>query len=117
MKVTIIKDSISRAELRKMASEQYGTLVKAVVDVEKGIMALGGELHADEETALIEKENSNREYTWGINLYPDKKEDEWIEFDSVINIKPALGNRSRDIKDPGVREKVKEVVKKLVSSQ
>ena len=117
MKVTIIKDSISRAELKKMASEQYGTLVKAVVDVEKGIMALGGELHADEETALIEKENSSREYTWGINLYPDKKEDEWIEFDSMINIKPALGNRSRDIDDPVTREKVKEVVKKLVSSQ
>ena len=61
MDVIIIKDSISRTELKKMASEQYGTLVKAVVDVEKGIMALGGELHADEETALIEKENSNRE--------------------------------------------------------
>ena len=100
-----------------MASEQYGTLVKAVVDVEKEIMALGGELHADEETALIEKESSNREYTWGINLYPDKEEDEWIEFDSMVNIKPAFGNRSRDIEDPGTRERVKEVVKKLVSPQ
>ena len=117
MDVTIVKNSISRAELKKMASEQYGTLVKAVVDVEKEIMALGGELHADEEVALIEKENSNREYTWGINLYPDKEEDEWIEFDSMVNIKPAFGNRSRDIEDPGTRERVKEVVKKLVSPQ
>lgn len=117
MDVTIVKDSISRAELKKMASEQYGILVKAVIDLEKGIMALGGELHADGEAALIEKEDSNREYTWGINLYPDKEENEWIEFDSVINIKPALGNRSRDIEDPGTRERVKEVVKKLVSSQ
>lgn len=117
MDVTIIKDSISRAELKKMASERYGTLVKAVVDVEKGIMALGGELHADEETALIEKENSSREYTWGINLYPDKEEDEWIEFDSMVNIKPSLGNRSRDVEDPETREKIKMIINRLVPSE
>ncbi len=116
MDVTIVKDSISKAELKKMASEQYGTLVKAVVDVEKGIMALGGELHADDEAVLIEKEGSNREHTWGINLYPDEVGD-WIEFDSMVNIKPALGNRSRDVEDSETREKIKGIVNKLVSSE
>ena len=68
MEIKIVKDSISRRELVKMADEEFGDLVKAVVDVERGVMAVGGELHADEETVLTEKEGSKRENTWGINI-------------------------------------------------
>lgn len=110
----IVKDPISRKELADMAIEEYGSVVKAVVDLEQGIMAVGGELHADEEVLLMEQEGSKREHTWGINLYPKNPEENWIEFDSMVNLKPALGNRSRTVENVAVREKIKEIVRKLV---
>ena len=114
METKIIKDSINKEELIKIAEKQFGDLVKAVVDVKQGIMAIGGELHSDEEVALMEQEGSKRENTWGINLYPKKTDEEWIGLDSVINIKPSFDNRSREVENPGTREKIKEIVKKLV---
>ena len=114
MSTRIIKDSIPKAELAEIAKEQFGDLVKAVVDVEQGIMAIGGELHADEEAALLEQ-GSRQEDLWGINLYPNKPEEEWLEFDSMINVKPSQDNRSRGVENNETREKIKQVIKKLVA--
>lgn len=114
MEISIIKNPISRAELRIIAKERFGDLVKVAVDIEQEIMAAGGELHIDEEVLLIEQENSKQENVWGINIYPDNSGDDFIEFDSMINLKPAFGNRSRSIDNPEIREKVIAVVKKLV---
>lgn len=116
MNIRIIKDSITRSELTDIAQGQFGNLVKAVVDIERGIMAVGGELHADEEVVLMEQEGSRHENTWGINLYPEKTGDDFIEFDSMINLKPALGNRSRGVEDEQVRQKIRSIVKKLVTA-
>ena len=115
MEIKIVKDSISRNELSEIASAEFGDIVKAAVDIQQGIMAVGGELHADEEVILVEQCGSKREYVWGINLYPKKTEGVWIEFDSMINIKPMHGNRSRGVEDLEIQAKVKEIVKKLVS--
>lgn len=90
MSVKIVKNPISKKELAEIAKNQFGDLVKAVVDTEEEIMAIGGELHADEEALLLEA-GSKQENLWGANLYPQKLEDEWIEFDSMINIRPSLG--------------------------
>ncbi|MDI6734461.1 MAG: DUF5674 family protein [Patescibacteria group bacterium] len=114
MAIQIIKNPIKKTELIKIASEVFGDIVKAVVDVKQEIMAVGGELHADEEVLLMEKEKSEREYTWGINLYPGKSNDDFIEFDSMINLKPHYGNRSRDVESSEIREKIRSVVKKLI---
>ncbi len=114
MEIRIVKKPINRERLAKIAKERFGDLVKSVVDIEKEIMAVGGELHSDEEAALIEKEGSKREYTWGINLYPKKTEKDLIEFDSVINLKPSFGNRSRGIDNPKIKEKIRNIIKKLV---
>lgn len=114
LSVKIIKEPIAREELRRMAEEQFGDFVKAVVDVEQGIMAVGGEFHADAEVVLMEKEGAKREHTWGINLYPEKTGDDFIEFDSMINLKPALGNRSRNVENPTTQEKIKKIVHLLV---
>lgn len=97
-----------------MAKEQFGDLLKAVVDVEQEIIAVGGEMHADEEVILMEQEDSKREHTWGINLYPEKSGEELIEFDSIINIKPSYGNRSRDVENSKTKEKIKMIVNKLI---
>ena len=90
--------------------------MKAAVDIEQEIMAVGVELHMDEEVLLIEEERSRQENIWGINLYPGKYGDDFVEFDSMINLKPAFGNRSRGVDDPDIREKIKAVVAKLISS-
>ncbi len=115
MEIKVVKDLISKKELIDIAKKQFGELVKAVVDIEQEIMAIGGELHADEEVVLIEQEGSKREYIWGINLYPKKSREEWIEFDSVINLKPSFGNRSRGVNNPEIQKKIKNVVEKLIS--
>ncbi len=115
METKIVKDSMSKKELIDVAKKQFGDLVKAVVDIEREIMAIGGELHSDEEVALMEQEGSTREHTWGINLYPEKADEEWIEFDSIINIKPSFGNRSREVENPKIREKIKNIVQKLIT--
>lgn len=95
-----------------MATVKFGNLVKAVVDVDKGIMAVDGELHSDEEACLLEK-GSKQENLWGINLYPEEK-DNWIEFDSMINIRPSQGNLSRGIDDSALSEKIIKIVTKLI---
>lgn len=107
-----ITDKISLVELNKIAKSKFGNLVKAVIDVEKKIMAIDGELHSDEEALLLEK-GSKQENLWGINLYPEEKEN-FIEFDSVINVRPSTNNRSRGVDDPEIRDKIKKIVNKLV---
>ncbi|MBI5619592.1 hypothetical protein HY950_01400 [Candidatus Gottesmanbacteria bacterium] len=109
----IIDKPISRGELQKIAKAKFGNLVKAVVDIEKKIMVIDAELHADEEAALLEK-GSKQEHLWGINLYPELEGPDWIEFDSMINVRPSSGNRSRGVDDPSVRKKIVEVVNALI---
>jgi len=109
----IVRKPIPITELEKMAEQLFGDFVKAVVDVDKEIIAVGGELHADEE-ALLLKNDSRQENLWGINIYPKIKSKEWIEFDSMINLRPSLNNLSRGIKNPKLREKIITIVSKLV---
>jgi hypothetical protein len=109
----IITESVDLVWLREMAVRRFGDMVKAVVDVEKGIMAVDAELHADEEEALLER-GSVQANLWGINLYPDVVGEDWIEFDSMINLRPSQGNRGRGVDDPKVRQKIVEIVSRLV---
>jgi len=114
MEIKIIKNPISKEELADIAREQFGDFVKAAVDIEQKIMAVGGELHMDEAILLIEQENSKHEQVWGINLYPDKTGDDFIEFDSMVNIKPALRNRTRGVESVEIQNKIREIVEKLI---
>ena len=110
----IIEQPITQDNLKKIALERYGDLVKGVVDIEKEIMVLGGELHIDEAMKLVEKFQSKGKDIWGINLYPEKSGDDMIEFDSMINLKPDLGNRSRGVDSPEIQEKIKNIISKLI---
>ena len=113
MEIKIVKDTISKEELRKIAKNQFGDVVKAVVDIEKEIMAIGGDLHADEESLLLQQ-GSNQENLWGINLYIDKSENEFVEFDSMINVRPSQNNRSRDVESLDIQRKIRGIVNKLI---
>ncbi|OGG39926.1 hypothetical protein A2118_01090 [Candidatus Kaiserbacteria bacterium GWA2_50_9] len=116
METKIVKGGITREELRALAHEQYGDLIKAVVDVAQGIMGVGGELHIDIQSLLIEQAGSKGDTTWGVNLYLDKTDDDFIEFDSMVNLKPLIGNRTRGVKDETVRLAVRNIVARLVRS-
>lgn len=109
----IVKDRIELKELKEMASNGFGNFVKAVVDIEKGIVAVDAELHSDEEALLLESGSQQRDL-WGINLYIELEGDDFIEFDSMINLRPSHGNRSRKVDSSEIREKIKAVVDKLV---
>ncbi len=113
MEIKIIKDSISKEELKKIAENQFGDLVKAVVDVKKEIIAIGGELHADEEAILLEQ-GSQQEDLWGINLHLNKSDDEFIEFDSMINVRPSQNNRSRGVESLDLQRKIRDIVDRLI---
>lgn len=113
MTIEIVRHPMSRRHLSAIAETQFGDMVKAVVDVERGVMAIGGELHADEEAALMD-EGSKQEYLWGINLYPAERGDEWMEFDSMINVRPSHGNRSRNVEDNMLRDRIRQIVARLV---
>lgn len=114
MRTYIIKEPITLPRLKEITEEGFGNFVKAVVDVAQGIMALSGELHVDIEVLLIEKEDTKQENAWGINIYPDSEGDDFIEFDSMINLKPALGNRTRNIDNLEIQQKIRSIVSNLI---
>lgn len=105
----IISESITINELKQLAENTFGNLVKAVVDVENGKLAIDAELHSDLEALLLDN-GSKQKNLWGINLYPEMRDDEYIEFDSMINMRPSQGNRSRGVDDGEIRRKIIEIV-------
>jgi len=103
-------DIITLSELNDMAASMYGNLVKAVIDVERGILVVDAELHVDQEQLLLEQ-GSDQKNLWGINLYPRKYGSVgFIEFDSMINIRPRQHNVSRDVEDAGIKKRIIEIV-------
>jgi len=110
-----ITKSITVDELKEMAAIGFGDMVKAVVDVEKEIIALDAELHADLEAFLLEGD-SLQSNLWGVNFYPDIQGDDFLEFDSMINMKPSQGNMSRGVDDEKIQTRIREVVSKRITS-
>lgn len=114
MDIRIINRPIKMSVVSQMAEKQFGDMIKAVVDAQQNIMALGGDLHADDEQLLLEK-GSNQKSLWGINLYPAKyATDDFIQFDSMINIRPSQNNRSRNVEDPSTQNHIRQIVSKLI---
>lgn len=109
----IIDRPTDRIILHTMMPNYFGDMVKAVVDIAQKKMGVDAELHADIEQALLEQ-GSMQYDLWGINLYPDMDGEDFIEFDSLINIRPGQGNRSRDVQDADTRKKIIETVNYLL---
>lgn len=104
---------IRRAQLSDLARQRFGDMVKGVVDLRRGVLLVDAELHADLEAQLLH-EGSRQEDLWGINLYPEDPTPAWIELDSVINLRPHLGNRSRGVDDPATAQAIVRLVEELV---
>ena len=109
----ILEKPISIEELKVIAGELYGDMIKAVADVRKGLIAIDAELHSDLEWILLEN-GSNQEDLWGFNIYPEMEGEDFIEFDSLINIRPRQNNRSRYVESAEVREKITALVDKFI---
>lgn len=112
--MTIVRDRIALAELKNLANQMFGDYVKAVADIGRGIMAVGGELHADEEALLLE-DGSEQKDLWGINIHPDAAPEHRVEFDSVINLRPCHDNRTRGVDSPELRQRIIALVNQLVA--
>lgn len=113
MQIKIVTNKISLSEVKKLAEESYGDMVKAVADIGLGILAVGGEMHADAEQLLLEQ-GSSQDDLWGFNIYPEAEADKLLEYVSFINIRPRLGNRSQEIASQEIRNKIKAVVDKII---
>jgi hypothetical protein len=104
---------ITRTRLKELAEASFGEMIKAVVDCRRRVMVVGGELHADEEQWLLD-DGSTQADLWGINLYPADSSEDWIEFDSMINVRPARGNPSRGVESEDTQEVIRSIVQELV---
>ncbi len=111
--IVVLHRRIAPSELEKLLRETFGDMVKYVVDVERGVIAIGGELHADAEHLLLE-DGSRPGDLWGANYYPGRGREECVEFTSLINVRPAQGNPGMEIESPAVRERIRSLTQLLV---
>jgi len=109
----IVTETITIDEVKEMAAKLFGDMVKAVVDIEKEMIAVDAELHSDLEALLLDN-GSKQKNLWGINIYPQLGQDEFVEFDSMINLRPSQGNRSRGVEDKALRSKIIGIITKKV---
>ena len=106
--IIILKKRATKNEIKKM-SEDFDGYIKLVVDIQREILAGGGERHFEAEQKLIER-GSSQKNLWGGGLDWETKE---IDYNSVINLRPGV-NPSRDILSEAVREKFDKIVKELI---
>ena len=109
----IVTEALLLDELRQMAAATFGDMVKAVIDVDRELIAVDAELHSDLEALLLEG-GSKQKSLWGINFYPEMQKDEFIEFDSMINMRPSQRNMTRSVDSEEIRKKIIEIVNKWV---
>ena len=109
----ILTAPITRRELVALAAEQFGEMIKAAVDIGREVVAVGGELHSDEEAMLLE-DGSAQSDVWGVNLYPAAAGEDWVEFDSMINVRPSQGNRTRSVDNDIVQTRIRAVLARWV---
>lgn len=111
--IVVVQKPIDKELLERLVAAHFEDMVKFVADIERGVIAVGGELHADAEVLLLDGE-SRQQDLWGGNYYPGRGPDECIEFTSLINIRPAQGNRSMLIEDELVRARVRDLAYRLL---
>ncbi|HSG45780.1 MAG TPA: DUF5674 family protein [Anaerolineales bacterium] len=107
--IHLLKEKVVPAQIQDMLQE-YENMIKIVVDTRRRYLSGGGEMHADCESALLE-DGSEQDDLWGANWYPSEQR---IEFESLINIRPRLGNRNILIQDEELRKKVESVTREIL---
>jgi hypothetical protein len=106
-------EPIAIDDLRRLVPGRFRDFVKGVIDLRRQVLLLDADMHADQEAALL-AEGAGQRDLWGINLYPQIDGPDWLEFDSMINLRPSFGNRSRGVDDARTREAIRTLVESLV---
>lgn len=109
----IIRKKITKKQLIEKFLNYFKTFSKVVVDIEKEIIAVDAELHSDLEALLLEN-GSKQKNLWGINLYPFKEKENFIEYTALINIRPSQNNPSMEVESQQIRKKIENIVHKLI---
>jgi hypothetical protein len=109
--IHIIRTRATKEQVDEML-EAHGFYIKLAVDIERSILAGGGELHADCEAVLLE-DGSTQENIWGASWNPLTQE---VFYESLINIRPRQNNRSMEILNPAIREQLAQVTQELLGS-
>lgn len=112
-KIILVREKLTPEVLAAFLGDPFEELIKYVVDVERGIIAVGGELHADAEALLIE-DGSELENLWGANFYPNRPPSGRIEYTSLINIRPSRGNPGMEVADPALRDRIRVITERLL---
>lgn len=107
--IIIVDESVSLADLSNLAKRMYGKMIKGVVDIEKEKVAFGGEYHIEANMKLIDQ-GSEQKDLWGFNINLNEPKDSWIEYVSLINIRPAVGNRNMEVQDNNIRIRMKKII-------
>jgi hypothetical protein len=113
MRRVTVEEPIAIDDVRRLVPGRFRDFVKGVVDLRRGVMLIDADMQADQQAALL-AEGSDQRDLWGINLYPQLEGPDWLEFDSMINLRPSFGNRSRGVDDDGTREAISTLVSTLV---
>src|SRR3989344_4997384 len=109
MNIQILDHKISIKEVKALALFWYKSIIKGTVDIELGRVALGGDYHI-ESSEVLTSSGSKFEDVWAFNIRFEENPDGVLEFDSMVNIKPNLGNRSRTINNEEILKKLKEII-------
>lgn len=109
MHIEIIRQQMTKMQLVKLARQSYGEMIKAIADLDKGWIAVGGDLHADGEMVLLNT-GSDQENLWGFNIFPEKPEAERLEYSALINIRPRHGNPAITIEKEEIRRAIRQLV-------
>jgi hypothetical protein len=99
--IHILRTKVTPEQVAEMLNE-YDSMIKIVVDTRRRILAGGGEMDSDCESVLLE-DGSEQDDLWGANWYPAEQE---IVFESLINIRPRLGNRGVLIQSEELRQQL-----------
>ena len=111
--IWILYEPITKTVANTIGAPWYAEMVKGVVDIEKGIIALGGEYHMDANVILVGRGSSQSD-VWGFNVYHDRAGDDWIEYTSLINIRPAVGNKSMLVENSKIRDAMRAYIERLI---
>ena len=109
----IISKPSSLFDLWDSREIDFVEMMKIVVDTDKQILAIDGDMHADLEQLLLNN-GSHQKDLWGANVYPLKDKCDQLDFTSFINIRPSQGNRGMEVQDSGMQELIRSIVNSLL---
>jgi len=112
-KIVIVRDSMRLSDIKILTDFWDKTMIKGVVDVNRNVVALGGQWHTDANTVLL-GDGSKQEDVWGLKIYPREKGDAVLEYISHINIRPTQNNTSMEIESDELRSLMKKIVSELI---